>query len=237
MGNAFGYTCNRHSRGTNRLHDNSTRCSFAKAHVKTGFRRIRHTADNRAQLLVHLIGNPVGTSAVIMSVASQRVNDSIHNAAQRCDLEAICRFLEVDGVDVNCRDERGNTPLISAIRLLTHKSSLILPVISYLLSKNANVEATVREDGHWLFGCTSLMIASGCGNVEAVKIILEQGCANVNYSVPGSGESALIRATSNRYGHTVVPTLLQHGADLSSHAKLVPSSFACLHVYKCRQGC
>ena len=42
------------------------------------------------------------------------VSDTINKAVRRCDLRVIRRFLEVEGVDVNCRDDEGNTPLISA---------------------------------------------------------------------------------------------------------------------------
>lgn len=98
---------------------------------------------------------------------------TIHEAAERGDLEAIRRFIEVDGVDVDCRDDFGRTPLVCVTFHCSDRSRM-QPVVLYLISKNANVEAK-GEKGH-----TVLMAASFYGHAEIAKILLEGG-ADVNF--------------------------------------------------------
>lgn len=158
-----------------------------------------------------------------MSQASDA--DTIHKAVRRGDLGAVCRFVEVEGVDVDCKDENGETPLIVAAEMI---GPSIPHVVRYLISQNANVEATAdnRNRGQFYDGCTALMLASSVGNVEAVNIMLEEGRANVNSDC--NGNTALWFATISHAGSCVVPTLLQHGADTRSKwARSSPLLSAC----------
>lgn len=158
------------------------------------------------------------------------IDDTIHKACQRCDLEAVRRFLEVEDVGVDCRDVNGDTPLIIAVLegLLSWNEAATSAVISYLISKNANVEAITTGRAH----CrnTALMIASYHGKLQVVDMLLQQGKANVNYSIPVTGKTALYWATMHDEGLSVVPTLLQHGANTNpvlAHAWDSPLLNAC----------
>ena len=115
-------------------------------------------------------------------------DDTIHKAVERCDLEAVRRFLEVEGVDVDCRDKHGHTPLIIAVMAEGKDTPATSAVVSYLISKNANVE--VASGGNFA-PRTVLMIASYRGKLQVVTMLLEEGHANVNKSIPGSGQTAL----------------------------------------------
>ena len=145
-----------------------------------------------------------------MSAADE---DTFHKAVKRCDLEAIRHFVEVEGADVDCRDEDGISPLINAALILGGKNARAASaVISYLVSKNANVEVSAGPHSNFYTDTTALMIASHNGNLPVVKILLEQGHANVNHSIPESGDTALMFSTKDERGLCVVSTLLQHGA-------------------------
>lgn len=88
-------------------------------------------------------------------------------------------------------------------------------MISYLISKNADVEAIVLDE--WfedICGCTPLMVACHYGNLGAARILLEEGHANVN-GLSHDGLTALRMATVRPEGHHIVPTLLQHGANVN----------------------
>ena len=84
-----------------------------------------------------------------MSVALDD-QDTIHKAVERCDLEAVRRFLEVEGVAVDCRDEMGNSPLLYAVLLYSQRKVVperctqLIPLISYLVSKNADVNEAMN---------------------------------------------------------------------------------------------
>lgn len=136
---------------------------------------------------------------------------TIHRAAERGDVDAIRRFVEETGVDVDCKDYCGKTPLIIAVLA---GSPEIHNVVRYLVSKKADVEATVgvtdREPHYHRY--TALILASLHGNLQVVGTLLEEGAANVNYSL-WCGRTALCLATASRQGHQVVPILLQYGAN------------------------
>ena len=68
--------------------------------------------------------------------------DNIHEAVKRCDLEAVRHFLEVEGVDIDCRRD-GRTPLLDAAGGPGADEDSV-KVIAYLVSKNANVEVTAN---------------------------------------------------------------------------------------------
>lgn len=154
--------------------------------------------------------------------------DTIHEAARRGDLDAVRRFVEMQGADaVEQKDKDGNTPLVVAALAgvginTTRKTVNPVVVLRYLISKKANVEAIVGDGTYSTFpdyiyiGCTALVIVSRCGNHEAVKMLLEDGGANVNSSSSQNGYTALAAATSRPGGLCVVPTLLHHGAKVNN---------------------
>ena len=146
-----------------------------------------------------------------MSEAYNR--DAFHAAACRGDLEAVRDFVEVEGLDVDCRNRNGFTPLMSAASSSRDHSPGAAGVLRYLITKNANVEAVTVNYTSVHSGSTALMMACTLGKLEAAKVLLEEGRANVNYSRPTDGATALVLATYFSDGHCVVPTLLKHGAN------------------------
>lgn len=173
------------------------------------------------------------------AMSSNTMNDSAHKAAERGDLETLRRLVEVEGVAVDCRGESGNTLLLSTVLPLVVPPAVIgvsyaalsdtfLPMIRYLISKNANVEATLIDESTLFSGYTSLMLASWCGNLAAVQILLAEGRASVNYST-SIGTTALTCATSSPSGLRSVPILLQYGANANPQGTAcnVPLMSAC----------
>lgn len=151
-------------------------------------------------------------------------HSDIHEAARRGDLEALHRLVDEEGVDVDSKNDLGHTPLIT---VALEASSLHRPVdpavIRYLISKNADVEATVgngsneRSTRQYYIGPgdTALAVVSGVGNLEIAKLLLEEGGANVNFSNAVNGNTALTTAARTKSGHIVVPTLLEYGANVN----------------------
>lgn len=146
-------------------------------------------------------------------------SDTIHNAVRRCDLEAVRRFVEVEGLDVDCRrDGCGSSPLIVAASCTTQHVSRVLPLIRYLISKNANVEAATINR------LTALMSAARLGNAELVKLLLEEGA---KVDTVYQGYTALTYAAGSPKGFCVVPVLLQHGAKANPSGRNTPLLYAC----------
>lgn len=103
---------------------------------------------------------------LLMVFATGCSQQTIHEAAKKCDLAAVERHLQ-NGVDVNTRDGRGATPLIWAA------PSGRLDLVKILVLKGADVNA--RGKG----GVTPLGLAVMSGNLEVVKFLVKNG-ANVN---------------------------------------------------------
>lgn len=159
----------------------------------------------------------------MMNDTDEEDADTIHKAARRFDLDALRHFVEVKGVDVDCRDNGfyGMTPLDSVVAQGRISKDNAGPLIlSYLISNNANVEATKATHA------SPLIHASAQGNQEAVEILLIEGRANVNYKTLDSS-TALTCAASDRKGFPVVPTLLQHGAHVDPCGRNIPLVNAC----------
>eukprot|EP00659_Diplonema_papillatum_P000039 gene39-70_t len=112
--------------------------------------------------------------------------------------------LLANGVDVNCRDEDGRTPLHWAV---TNKHQLL---VSHLLSKGA-VADTVDEGG-----ITPLMTACAVGIDSIVDMILQASPGPIDQQHSESNnKTALLIACSK--GHiSVAAKLLQLGASASA---------------------
>lgn len=134
---------------------------------------------------------------------------TVHEAAERGDLEALQRFIEEDGVDVESKNDRGETPLFVATRGVASNAD----IVRYLIGQNANVNV-VSEDGYF----SPLMAACEYEHVELVPILLEHG-ADVHFESQ-SGWTALIAVTHthNPACSHLVPMLLQYGADPNARA-------------------
>jgi ankyrin repeat protein len=106
------------------------------------------------------------------------------------------KFLVKNGADINELYDGKSALSVAVIK--AHYSQATMKV---LLESGADVNL-LNEYGEF-----PLYIASECGNVKAVKLLLKHG-AQVNLQLHDSGESSLMRA-----GDKVVKLLLKHGAE------------------------
>ena len=110
----------------------------------------------------------------------------------------------LEGIDVNSRDELGNTALIAAA------SAGHADLVTFLLSQGADVNAQSDD------GTSALMAAALMGNIDIAKKLLDAG-AKVNMQ-RNNGETALFDAVI--YGNNqMARLLLAQGADpdIQSH--------------------
>lgn len=179
-------------------------------------------------------------------------NNNLINAAYAGDV-ALVRHLLLNGVNVDCADDIGVTPLhhastmghLPVVQLLLannasvtlmdrllgatplHAASVTscsLAVVKCLLANGANVD---HED---LDGNTALQYAARHGCLSVVKILLENG-ANVNHE--NSQKQTALHHASENCEISVVKLLLANNAD-PNHADI--SGFTALHCAT-RSGC
>lgn len=194
--------------------------------------------------------NSVFRTEVFNTARSQRFFDLVSRNA----LEPLKEY-DLTGVDVNYIDiESGYTPLIQAIRKrqidliefllnlprtdvnrVDNKKYCIPPIshalqihrldiVKLLLNYGANVnEPSMNEKNPYN---TPLMIASWGGELEEVKLLIENG-ACINQQDKGNGFTALIKATYQKRVD-IVRYLLEQGADttISSFEKKTALDYA-----------
>jgi ankyrin repeat protein len=120
------------------------------------------------------------------------------------------------GADVNAKNEKGETPLYYSARWWG-----CVGVIELLIRKGADINVRCNDDlliDHKLSitrGLTPLHVAAARGDVQAVKLLLENG-GDVN-SRTGDGQTPLhLAAYAGRID--VVELLLEKGADVNARA-------------------
>ena len=89
--------------------------------------------------------------------------DALLRAARAGNADTVKVLLVSPNVDVNARDEHGNTPLIEAARF-GHDE-----VVAALLTAKADVKAKNDE------GKTALMLAAEGGHDETVRVLTQAG--------------------------------------------------------------
>ena len=126
-------------------------------------------------------------------------NTLLHKAAEKvyCD---IAHELLMHHADVNATNKRGQTPLMVASRMRSHK------IVKELLNHHAEVNS---QDVH---GTTALMTACSWGNYKIVKELLDHH-ADVNIQ-SRQGDTALIVASKHKR-QQVVMELLNHDTDVN----------------------
>jgi ankyrin repeat protein len=114
------------------------------------------------------------------------------------DVKVVNLFFEA-GIDINCKNTDGATPLIVASEEGKNH------IIKLLLSKGADVNA--QDIGGW----TALIMAANGGYVDTVQILIKHGSElnkNTRWNV-----TALMKACENGF-YEVVKILLDAGADM-----------------------
>lgn len=128
---------------------------------------------------------------------------ALHHAVTNGSLEMV-KCLTRAGSVLNSSDSEGKTPLlIACARGLTE-------IVRFLISEGSHVNLSRSHNDE-----RALHIAAGAGHVDVVRILLEEGRANLDVQTsPGRGKlSPLHKACRN--GHTeVVKLLCERGADL-----------------------
>jgi len=109
-------------------------------------------------------------------------------------------------LEMGAEFEEASWPYTSSLHVAASASSL--KVLELILSRQPELDILDRE------GMTPLQVAVYNGNIGAVKMLLAAG-SDVNKTIPGSGETALLIAL--RAGHDkIVALLLEKGADISA---------------------
>lgn len=139
-----------------------------------------------------------GLFILLVSVAPTAVASTIHDAARSGDLEQVQR-LALDGVSVNERTLRSETPLIVAA--IAGQGE----VVSYLLQRGADID--LRNDS----GLSALHAAAYAGHVDIVKLLVARK-ARINDAENVFGVTPLHLASEENRIDTV-RVLLELGAD------------------------
>jgi len=135
-------------------------------------------------------------SLISASFTSQAA--AIHDAAKSGDLDQIQRLV-VEGVDVNEKAVRDETPLI--IAALAGNGE----IVNYLLQRGADINARNAS------GLTALHAAAYAGHTEIVSLLIARGAA-IDDASNRFGTTPLLLATEENHIETV-GSLLKHGAN------------------------
>jgi ankyrin repeat protein len=163
-----------------------------QAHPNTGSRSPVRTAFVSAVLGFQVLANPVmagvdaGTDAM-SAPKNAKLDSDLLKAVKKKDAKAVERLLD-QGADIEARDERGWTPLMSAIHAGQTENAKLL------IARNADPNA---KDNH---GWTVLMTAAFEGDAEVGSLLIEKGAA-VNAKDDTYGNTALmvVLLNSQRY--------------------------------------
>jgi ankyrin repeat protein len=128
-------------------------------------------------------------------------------AAYNNDEQAVDLLIR-SGADVNIADDLGVSPLSLACE--NGNPAMVKKLL----------EAGANPDLPRTTGVTPLMICANVGATDAVMALLQNG-VNVNARETKDEQSALMWAVAERHSD-IVKMLVDHGADIHAHSKLVP---------------
>ncbi len=137
----------------------------------------------------------------LISMSAVSYADPIHDAAKSGELEQVQRLV-VQGVDVNAKAARDETPLI--IAALAGNGE----VVNYLLQRGADIDARSAS------GLTVLHAAAYAGHAGIVSLLVAKGAA-INDASNHFQATPLLMATEENHIDTV-STLLEHGAEINA---------------------
>jgi pectate lyase len=159
--------------------------------------------NTRGQTPTDVVGTRNRKEIVELLTKHGATISSIHTAAVVGDLARVRAFLE-NGIDINVKDNQGNTPLHLAAQG-GHRE-----VVEFLLSKDSDVNT--RRTGYPA-GDTPLHTAVRAGNIDIVELLLRNG-ADTDVKNE-SGQTPLDIALS-RNRKDIIELLISKGADVSS---------------------
>jgi len=137
--------------------------------------------------------------------------DDFHYLCQYGSYQEIKEAIE-KGADIDCKDELGWTPLISAVTYQPDPK-----VIHLLVEAGADVDETDWD------GMNALMAAAEGSDVETVKYLIENGAKNdINTPDWEYGFTPLLWAAKNneKFGPQLIETLIENGADMNTKDKM-----------------
>ena len=141
----------------------------------------------------------------------------------------VAKLLLEAGANINCRDDRGQTPLHRMLDNRVSGSSIYPPskdMVELLLVKGADVHLKDKD------GRTPLHLAAESADADIVELLLDKG-AEVNAKDDESGFTALHHAA--RFGNKdAAEVLISRGADINAKDKEghTPLYVAANHDYK-----
>nr|NGX63662.1 Phosphocholine transferase AnkX [Candidatus Anoxychlamydiales bacterium] len=139
------------------------------------------------------------TNLLASSIKRSNTNPLIF-AAENCYLE-IVKYLKENGVDLNAKNDEGQTALIRAV-LKGH-----LVIVKYLIENGADLNEKSN------IGKTALMYAAYCGNLEIVRY-LKENRADLNAKNNKGGTALTYTALKNYI--IITKYLKENGADLNA---------------------
>ncbi|CAM9289234.1 unnamed protein product [Choristocarpus tenellus] len=142
----------------------------------------------------------------------------LHKACEKNDVELVRVLLSLGHNDVNKRDHNGCTPLFTAVRAGSSNG-----ILSLLLGSGADVDA------RGTFGIfTPLAIASGMGNLPAVRILAAAGACLTSTALNATAETPLHLSAKNG-ATSVVCFLLAAGCwpEARDSTGMTPLAYAC----------
>lgn len=151
--------------------------------------------------------NAMGFTQIVESISKDSVknvdsygNTPLHQSCYNGQSEVVKMMVREEGVDVNARNDEGQTPLFIAVALNN------LAIVEILLMAGAEPNKTYKD------GTSPLQAAVIKGNEHMVEILINHG-ADINHS-NNRGETALMLAAKNGR-NTIVSELLSKNADVS----------------------
>lgn len=143
--------------------------------------------------MLHAGGDPVHLSR------DRYGGNALHHAARQGDLEALALILSASDVNVNERNDAGETPLLAAVR------AGAMGCVEKLLSVKADPNRPGKN------GETPLCEAARLGRIVIADMLMRAG-ADVNAALR-NGQTPLLLAIRER-NVDIVRALLDHGADV-----------------------
>ncbi|HYD17675.1 MAG TPA: ankyrin repeat domain-containing protein, partial [Patescibacteria group bacterium] len=171
-----------------------------------GMNAYHFAARQDPAILDLLMDHPDAGALHEIFTADRKKQSVLRIALERSDKPLVEKLLDY-GVDVNERDDNGETPLFY---LLGHRDSRekTLPIIRLLIERGADLD---KLTNYW--GENALFPAVQSSYTEAVKLLLDYGADAKAVTVQGE---TLLHAAANTYDAKTMRMLVKAGADINA---------------------